>query len=217
MLPFEEESTVKEPELHLPEGKMSFKPEELYRYTKIKPFVLRFWESEFPTLKPKKTELEGLAYSRADLEMILAIKHLLYDKGLTLAGARRRLAGEEESSPAGKPAGKKKSKKPTPKSRAAVSSTPAVPEPQGKSPAKRGLPATGAPRSRVSLEELLPGKAAAAAKPAERKRGKTKNAVPAAVQPPLGSQGKDPELQRKLSEVLRELHEILTLLNKGDR
>jgi DNA-binding transcriptional MerR regulator len=226
MLPFEEESAVKEPDIPLPEGKMSFKPEELYRFTKIKPFVLRFWESEFPALKPKKSEPDGLAYSRADVEMILAIKQLLYDEGLTLAEARQRLSGEEDGAQeaTGKNATRKKKKISGKKK--AVAAGPvqtAAKVRQGKAPAKRGLPATPANRSRVSLEELLPGNAAASGVAAEAVKGKVKRTegkkkkTPAAVPPAADTEIGVPELRRKLSDVLRELREILTFLHKGDR
>ncbi len=226
MLPFEEENAVKEPDIPLPEGKMSFKPEELYRFTKIKPFVLRFWESEFPALKPKKNEPDGLAYSRADVEMILAIKHLLYDEGLTLAGARQRLSGEEDGAQeaTGKNATRKKKKISGKKK--AVAAGPVQTSTQvrqGKEPAKRGLPATPANRSRVSLEELLPGNAAASGVAAEAVKGKVKRTegkkkkTPAAVPPAADTEIGVPELRRKLSDVLRELREILTFLHKGDR
>lgn len=224
MLPFEDENAVKEPELPLPDGKMSFTPEELYRYTRIKPFVLRFWESEFPSLKPQQTGSEGLAYSRADVEMILVIKNLLYVEGLTLVGARCRISGEEEAPPAKaeRKAAKKKTKTPK-KSPPAGSSPSGAAVGAARGPVKRGLPVDGASRSRVSLEELLPGKVASTGAPAAGPPGKAKKApakkkvAPATGPPVLDTDTAAPVLRRKLSAVLQELREILTFLHKGDR
>jgi DNA-binding transcriptional MerR regulator len=58
----------------------------------VQPYVLRSWEAEFPDLGVSKTKGGPRVYRRADLERVLHIKHLLFVEGLTLAGARRRLA-----------------------------------------------------------------------------------------------------------------------------
>lgn len=57
----------------------------------IEPYVLRFWESEFPNLAPKKGSNGQREYRRKDVEMVLEIKRLLYDEGYTIAGARKAL------------------------------------------------------------------------------------------------------------------------------
>jgi len=73
-------------------------PERLYRIgdvsrlTDTKPFVLRFWETEFPMLQPVKTPKGHRLYRQEDIDLILAIKGLLYEEGFTIAGARRHLA-----------------------------------------------------------------------------------------------------------------------------
>ena len=64
---------------------------EVSRITQTKPFVLRYWESEFPMLQPVKTPKGHRLYRSEDIEMIRAIKRLLYDEGFTIAGARRHL------------------------------------------------------------------------------------------------------------------------------
>jgi len=74
---------------------------EVSRLTSLKPFVLRYWETEFPMLEPVKSASGHRLYRQEDVEMVLRIKRLLYDEGFTIAGARRHLreqngAGESE-------------------------------------------------------------------------------------------------------------------------
>jgi DNA-binding transcriptional MerR regulator len=64
---------------------------EVSRLTSLKPFVLRYWESEFPMLEPVKSASGHRLYRQEDVEMVLKIKRLLYDEGFTIAGARRHL------------------------------------------------------------------------------------------------------------------------------
>jgi DNA-binding transcriptional MerR regulator len=66
---------------------------EVARLTSTKPFVLRYWQSEFPTLQPVKAPNGRRLYRREDIEMILEIKRLLYEEGFTIAGARKHLGG----------------------------------------------------------------------------------------------------------------------------
>ncbi len=61
------------------------------RVTGLAPSVLRFWEKEFPQLKPMKRGGQRL-YSPQDIELIMKIKHLVYEKGFTLEGARKELS-----------------------------------------------------------------------------------------------------------------------------
>jgi DNA-binding transcriptional MerR regulator len=55
----------------------------------VEPYVLRFWESEFPMLQPKKGKTGHREYKRKDVELLLEIKRLLYDEGFTISGARK--------------------------------------------------------------------------------------------------------------------------------
>src|ERR1700722_14529228 len=74
---------------------------EVSRLTALKPFVLRYWETEFPMLEPVKSPSGHRLYRQEDVEMVLRIKRLLDDEGFTIAGARRHLReqyGEGESS-----------------------------------------------------------------------------------------------------------------------
>ena len=71
-----------------------FRQPEVCEIAQVQPYVLRSWEAEFPDLGVAKTAGGPRVYRRADLERVLRIKHLLFVEGLTLAGARRRLADE---------------------------------------------------------------------------------------------------------------------------
>ncbi len=73
-----------------------FRIGEVSRLTGTKPFVLRYWETEFPTLQPVKSPKGHRLYRREDVETVRQIKRLLYDEGFTIAGARRHL-GESGS------------------------------------------------------------------------------------------------------------------------
>ena len=64
---------------------------EVSRLADLKPFVLRYWETEFPMLGPSKSEGGRRLYRQEDVDMVFRIKRLLYDEGFTIAGARRRL------------------------------------------------------------------------------------------------------------------------------
>ncbi len=70
---------------------------EVSRLTDTKPFVLRYWETEFPMLQPVKTPKGHRLYRREDIDMVLAIKRLLYEEGFTIAGARRHLREPPEN------------------------------------------------------------------------------------------------------------------------
>lgn len=71
--------------------KQYFKIGEVAKIVGVKPSVLRYWETEFRSIRPEKTRSNQRLYSRAGVERLLQIKHLLYDQGFTIAGARRRL------------------------------------------------------------------------------------------------------------------------------
>ena len=72
--------------------KSLFRIGEVSRLTATKAFVLRYWESEFPTLQPVKSPSGHRLYRREDIETVFEIKRLLYDEGFTIAGARKHLA-----------------------------------------------------------------------------------------------------------------------------
>ena len=64
---------------------------EVSRITDVKPYVLRYWESEFRWMAPQKSRSKQRLYRRRDIDMILLIKKLLYEQRFTIAGARKKL------------------------------------------------------------------------------------------------------------------------------
>jgi DNA-binding transcriptional MerR regulator len=74
--------------------KLYFRIGEVASLSKLPAYVLRFWETEFPQLKPTKGSTGQRMYRRRDVENILHIKRLLYDDGYTIAGAREKLKAE---------------------------------------------------------------------------------------------------------------------------
>ena len=81
------------PALEQPEipDKLYFRIGDVSRLAGIKPYVLRFWETEFPFLGPKKSKTGQRMYRRKDVELVLEIKRLLYEQRFTIEGARNLL------------------------------------------------------------------------------------------------------------------------------
>jgi DNA-binding transcriptional MerR regulator len=75
-------------------NKLFFKIGEVCEITETQPYVLRYWESEFPALAPAKNSSGQRIYRRRDIETVLRIKQLLYEEGFTIAGAKKRLEQE---------------------------------------------------------------------------------------------------------------------------
>ena len=74
--------------------KLYFKIGEVSELLGVETYVLRYWESEFPVLSPKKSGTGHRLYRRKDVELLLRIKHLLYEKRFTIEGARQSLQSE---------------------------------------------------------------------------------------------------------------------------
>jgi len=74
--------------------KLYFRIGEVSRLCHLPAYVLRFWETEFPQLKPVKSSTGQRMYRRKDVENVLHIKQLLYEEGFTIAGARQHLRAE---------------------------------------------------------------------------------------------------------------------------
>jgi DNA-binding transcriptional MerR regulator len=72
-------------------GKRYYRIGEVSRITGVKPYVLRYWESEFRWMAPQKSRSKQRLYRRRDIDMILLIKKLLYEQRFTIAGARKKL------------------------------------------------------------------------------------------------------------------------------
>ena len=71
--------------------KLYFKIGEVSKITRVKPYVLRYWESEFKIISPLKSKSKQRVYRRKDVELILEIKRLLYDERYTLDGAKSKI------------------------------------------------------------------------------------------------------------------------------
>jgi DNA-binding transcriptional MerR regulator len=82
-------------ELPVIPGKRYFTIGEVSELCAVKPHVLRYWEQEFPQLKPVKRRGNRRYYQRQDVLVIRQIRGLLYEQGFTIGGARNRLEGEE--------------------------------------------------------------------------------------------------------------------------
>ncbi len=80
--------THTEPEIP---DKRYFKIGEVSELAEVEPYVLRYWETEFPSIKPVRAPTGQRLYRKKDVETVLKIKHLLYEKKFTIAGARREL------------------------------------------------------------------------------------------------------------------------------
>ncbi len=75
--------------------KLFYKIGEVCQLTDTQPYVLRFWESEFPQLAPTKSRSGQRLYRKKDIDLVLSIKQLLHDEGYTIAGARKKLGMHE--------------------------------------------------------------------------------------------------------------------------
>src|ERR1700694_4574523 len=83
-------------EIFIPD-KLYFRIGEVATLCRLPAYVLRFWESEFPQLKPVKSSTGQRMYRRRDVESVLHIKQLLYEQGFTIVGARQQLRSETKS------------------------------------------------------------------------------------------------------------------------
>ena len=85
---------IKDPERGLglhqsSDERIFYKISEVSRITGLESYVLRYWETEFPPLRPQKSRGGQRIYRHKDIETILKIKEMLYERGFTIAGARR--------------------------------------------------------------------------------------------------------------------------------
>jgi len=78
----------------VPSEKELYKIGEVCRLADVQPYVLRYWETEFPALAPNKSGGGQRLYTRQEIDIILRIKQLLYSEGFTIAGAKKKLDGE---------------------------------------------------------------------------------------------------------------------------
>ncbi len=87
--------------VQIPDNKRYFRIGEASSIVGVEPYVLRFWEGEFPQLKPQRADSKQRTYQKKDLETLLEIKRLLYEEKMTIEGAKRRLSQKRgnETSP----------------------------------------------------------------------------------------------------------------------
>ncbi len=76
--------------------KLYFKIGEVSKLVGVEPYVLRYWETEFDDIKPRRARSNQRMYKRADVELILKVRTLLHDQGYTIQGARHYLATHKE-------------------------------------------------------------------------------------------------------------------------
>ena len=157
--------------------KLFFKIGEVCDIAGVQAHVLRYWETEFPMLQPQKNRAGQRTYRRRDVEMALRIKELLYDEQYTIAGAKKKLAGDlrglsRENGPAVPPKAPGRSLQ-RPPSLAARFSQPAEPAPVTSSAAPTNDPPPALRQIAKQLREVLDlleeGDAEIAADQAERK------------------------------------------------
>jgi len=117
--------------------KLYYKIGNVCEMTGTQPYILRFWESEFPQLAPQKSRSGQRLFRGRDIEIVQRIKHLLYEEGYTIAGARRRLEQEETDGALRPSAG-------PPTLEAALPDEVHPPEPEPQVPAGESVRATGA-------------------------------------------------------------------------
>jgi DNA-binding transcriptional MerR regulator len=83
--------------MDIPDNKRFFRIGEVSRIIGVRPYVLRYWETEFPAIRPKRADSRQRIYQREDIETIREIKKLLYEEKLTVEGARRRLKSSKKT------------------------------------------------------------------------------------------------------------------------
>ena len=84
--------------MQIPDDKRYFRIGEVSRIVGVEPYVLRYWESEFPQIRPIRADTNQRTYQKKDLDTILEVKRLLYEEKLTIEGARQRLKKEVSKS-----------------------------------------------------------------------------------------------------------------------
>src|SRR5438876_868970 len=96
MSPKKSSAKTRTADVVIPE-KLYFRIGEVSKLCRLPAYVLRFWETEFPQLKPVKSSTGQRMYRKRDVENVLRIKQLLYDQGFTISGARQHLRSEIKS------------------------------------------------------------------------------------------------------------------------
>ena len=87
----------------IPDDRRFFRIGEASQIIGVEPYTLRYWENEFPQLRPRRADSRQRTYQRKDLETLLEIKRLLYEERLTIEGARQRLRESRAQAKADQP------------------------------------------------------------------------------------------------------------------
>jgi len=82
--------------MEIPSNKRFFRIGEASKIVGVPAHVLRYWESEFPQLRPRRADSKQRTYQKKDLELLILIKRLLYEEKLTIEGAKKRLKQKVE-------------------------------------------------------------------------------------------------------------------------
>jgi DNA-binding transcriptional MerR regulator len=85
--------------VQIPSDKRFFRIGEASRILGVEPYVLRYWESEFPQIRPRRADSKQRTYQKKDLETLFEIKKLLYDEKMTIEGAKQLLKRERAEGP----------------------------------------------------------------------------------------------------------------------
>jgi DNA-binding transcriptional MerR regulator len=95
---------MSQPSCELPQ-KLFYRIQEVSRITGVKPYVLRYWETEFASLRPEKGQNDQRRYRPEDIELVQKIKRLLYEEKFTIAGARQHIEGgsNDHTAPVARP------------------------------------------------------------------------------------------------------------------
>lgn len=180
--------------------KLYFRIGEVSRLAGVKPYVLRYWETEFSSIGPKKSGSNHRLYRRKDVELVLEIKHLLYEKRYTIEGARKLLQDQNRARLDARPLAKPVQTAvavATPMAMAIGSSAPALSAPVVS--ASSSLPSAVAAASNATTGSSATGSASGAA----TSRAKTATAKAAAAP--------SPDL---VGSIRRELISLLDLLSR---
>lgn len=161
---------AKAPDIDLPEDQEFFKLNEVCKLANVQPYMLRFWGTEFEQLETTTTETGQRLYSRPQMNLILEIRRLLFDEGLTIAAARKQVDDlvedgslDLEAPPAKPPAKKRPAKKKPAAKKAkaepaeteAESKAEAVPEPQPEPEPKTEAASEVDKKPRADVQPLL--------------------------------------------------------------
>jgi DNA-binding transcriptional MerR regulator len=135
-----------------------YKPADACRMAEVAPYVLRYWETEFPALSEGREKGNARLYTARDVQIIARIRHLLYDEGFTVAGAKKRLEAEiqEGRFDGEKPASGKQASKAEAAVEAPASRSVALPPPPP-APAKPAARPAPVAKAQPPAPETAPG------------------------------------------------------------